>query len=68
MKKVSISTEYITLGQLLKYLDIIPSGAMAKYYLSENDVFVNGEKEARRGRKLYKNDEVVIKTEKYIIG
>lgn len=68
MKKVNISTEYITLGRFLKFVDIIPSGAMAKFYLNENDVFVNGEKETRRGRKLYKNDEVVIKNEKYLIG
>ncbi len=53
MESVKITTEYITLGQLLKYCSFISSGAMAKEYLAENTVLVNGEEETRRGRKLY---------------
>lgn len=58
MKEIKINTEYITLGQFLKYVAIIDSGAMAKTFLSENAVFVNGEKEERRGRKLYPGYEI----------
>ena len=54
--------EFITLNVLLKITDIIPTGGMAKLYLAENDVYVNGEKENRRGRKLYRGD--VVKAEK----
>jgi len=54
VKKVKISTEYITLGQFLKFTGIIRSGALAKEYLVSNNVLVNNEKEDRRGRKLYK--------------
>lgn len=53
METVKIHTDYITLGQLLKYCSIIFSGAMAKDYLATNLVLVDGEKEDRRGRKLY---------------
>ena len=60
MKKVEITTEYITLGQLLKFTGIIRSGALAKEFLATNSVLVNGEKEDRRGRKLYKGYIVVV--------
>ncbi len=49
----SITDEYITLGQLLKDLTIIQSGGQGKWYLQENAVFVDGQLEQRRGRKLY---------------
>ena len=52
MKNVSIKTEYIELQQLLKMENYISSGGQAKYFLLENKVFVNGEEENRRGRKL----------------
>ncbi|MCP8971208.1 S4 domain-containing protein YaaA [Ectobacillus ponti] len=60
MKKVFISTEYITLGQFLKAADIIPTGGAAKWFLQENEVFVNGEAENRRGKKLVPGDQVEI--------
>lgn len=50
---VYIDEDFITLGQLLKHIDVISSGGMAKWYLSEYAVFVDHEKEDRRGRKLY---------------
>ena len=52
---VSISDEYITLGQFLKHIDVITTGGQAKWYLQEYTVFVDGELENRRGRKLYPN-------------
>ena len=60
MKVVKIKTEYITLGQLLKYADIIPSGGYEKIFIQENSILVNGEEEKRRGRKLRKGDSVKI--------
>ena len=56
MNKVPISTEFITLGQFLKIADIIQSGGMAKWFLSEHDVYINGEADNRRGRKLRNGD------------
>ncbi|VEF46038.1 S4 domain-containing protein YaaA [Bacillus freudenreichii] len=54
--KIKIETDTITLGQFLKLADIIQSGGMAKWFLSEHTVLVNGEQEQRRGRKLVKGD------------
>ena len=52
---------------LLKIEDIIPSGGAAKFYLAENEVFVNGELEARRGRKLYPGDVIKVDNKEFII-
>lgn len=60
MKEIGIETEFITLGQLLKMTDTISSGGMAKWFLSEHEVLVNGEAEDRRGRKLRPEDTVNI--------
>ncbi len=67
MKNVSIKTEYIELQQLLKMENYISSGGQAKYFLLENKVFVNGEEENRRGRKLRVGDIVLIDKEEYKI-
>ena len=66
-KEVRISTEYITLGQFLKYVGIIDSGFLAKIFLSEHEVYVNGELDTRRGKKLYSGDHVLIEKVEYII-
>ncbi len=50
--EIIITTEYITLGQFLKYVSLIDEGWQAKFYLQENEVLVDGEVETRRGRKL----------------
>lgn len=68
MKIIKITTEFITLGQFLKYVGIIDNGSMAKFYLLENKVYVNGEQEHRRGRKLFEGYEIVVDQIKYIIG
>jgi len=67
MKNVLITTEYITLGQFLKFTGIISSGFEAKIFLSSEEVLVNNEKENRRGRKLYKDDKIMVKGLLYII-
>ncbi|WP_078414523.1 S4 domain-containing protein YaaA [Priestia abyssalis] len=59
-KQIQISTETITLGQFLKLADVIQTGGMAKWFLSEYEVYVNGEQDNRRGRKLKPNDEISI--------
>lgn len=60
MNEIVIDTEFITLGQALKLTDSISSGGMAKWFLHENDVYVNGEVDKRRGRKLFHGDVVNI--------
>lgn len=58
--EIEISTEYITLGQFLKFSDIIQNGGEAKLFLANNEVLVNGEPDNRRGRKLRSGDSVSI--------
>ncbi|KKK36875.1 hypothetical protein WQ57_17130 [Mesobacillus campisalis] len=59
-QEVKIDTEFITLGQFLKLADVIQSGGMAKWFLSEHGVFINGEQDQRRGRKLRSGDVIAI--------
>lgn len=63
MKEIKIETEYITIGQFLKLAEIIDSGGMAKWFLSEHTILVNGEQDQRRGKKLRDGD--IIEIEKY---
>ncbi len=60
-----ITTDYITLQQFLKLENIASSGGEAKILVSQLDITVNGEKENRRGRKLYPGDEVIVSKKKY---
>ncbi len=60
MKIIKIDTDYITLGQFLKLAEVIQTGGMAKWFLSEYSVFINDEQDQRRGRKLYAGDKVNI--------
>ena len=59
-EEIKLNTEFITLGQFLKLADVIQSGGMAKWFLSENDIFINGEQDQRRGRKLRVGDKIHI--------
>lgn len=59
--------EFITLQALLQITDIISTGGMAKAYLMENEVVVNGELEDRRGRKLYPGDKVEVEGRTFVI-
>lgn len=61
MKTFEIRDEWITLGQLLKAVNIIDTGGQAKALLAEGIVQVNGETETRRGRKLYPGDTVHVR-------
>ncbi len=62
---VKITTDYIELQQLLKLTDWISTGGEAKIAVKKLDIKVNGEKEDRRGRKIYPNDKVEIQGKKY---
>lgn len=61
MKTIPIHGDYITLGQFLKIVDLIGTGGEAKAFLAEADIRVNGERDNRRGRKLYPGDKVSVK-------
>ncbi len=65
--KIEITTEFIKLDSALKYCGAAENGAHAKEMILEGLVTVNGEKELRRGRKLYKGDKFKIYDEEYEI-
>jgi ribosome-associated protein len=50
----------IRLGQLLKLVDAVPTGAQVKDVLLGGAVRVNGEPEERRGRQLHRGDVVAV--------
>ncbi|MCI9040251.1 RNA-binding S4 domain-containing protein [Dubosiella newyorkensis] len=56
--KFKLTNDYIALGQLLKACDVVSSGGEVKYFLANCPVFLNGEKEDRRGKKIYAGDVV----------
>ena len=66
-EKITITSEFITLGQFLKYADVISTGGEAKLFLQENEVIINGEVDNRRGRKLRDGDKVEILNKVYEI-
>ncbi len=65
--EISITSEFITLGQFLKFADIIYSGGEAKAFLATHDVVINGELDCRRGRKLRVGDVIEIEGQKFEI-
>jgi ribosome-associated protein len=50
----------IRLGQLLKLVDAVPTGAQVKDVLLSGGVTVNCEPEERRGRQLHRGDIVSV--------
>lgn len=67
MKEIQIHTPFITLGQFLKLANLISNGGEAKLFLMENIVYVNQERENRRGRKLYPGYEIELEGQKFMI-
>ena len=60
--------EFIRLGQVLKAVGMVDTGAEAKEVIQEGLVSVNGEKETRRGKKLHSGDIVSYNGKELQIG
>ena len=56
MNQIKIKDEYIKLGQALKLAGMVGSGVEAKVVIQDGQVFVNGEVELQRGKKLHPGD------------
>lgn len=67
MDAIVIETDFIKIGQFLKLINKILSGGEAKYFLIQNDVYINEKRCFERNKKLFKGDIVQIFNEKYII-
>jgi len=59
--------EYLTLNEFLKLTNFISTGGQAKYYLQENEVYVDDVLETRRGRKLYPGMKVRVEGSTFLI-
>ncbi len=57
---VAIRDETIKLGQFIKLANLVATGGEAKELISDGQVTVNGEVDARRGRTLRAGDVVCI--------
>lgn len=57
-RELKLRDEYIKLGQALKAAGIAESGVDAKFMIQDGEVFLNGEKEFQRGKKLHDQDVV----------
>ncbi len=66
--EIKITTEYITLGQFLKYVGLIDEGWQAKIYLRDVEVLVDGEVETRRGRKLRGGEIVEAEGKRFVVA
>ena len=64
---IHIKSEFIKLEQFLKLIDLVSSGGEAKLFIIDNDILVNNILEKRRGRKLYKDDQILINDQIYKI-
>jgi S4 domain protein YaaA len=60
VQEIALTSEHITLGQLLKLAGLVDTGGEARAFLETTAVAVNGEPEQRRGRKLRAGDLVEV--------
>lgn len=58
--KYELKDDYIELFKLLKVLDLVDSGAQAKYLVAEGYVSRNGEQEFRKRAKIISGDIIEI--------
>lgn len=65
--KIPITTEYIKLESFLKLANAVESGGMAKNFILNEEVTVNGEVCTMRGKKLYPGDRVDFDGCKYLV-
>lgn len=67
MEEITIKTEYIKLDQLLKFVNAVDGGGMAKNVILEGLVKVNGEVVLQRGKKIRNGDCVEFENNKYTV-
>ena len=65
--KIHDDQEYIELGNLLKVAGIIDTGGYAKMFLNDNEVYVNRERDTRRGRKVRRKDVVKVGKQEIVV-
>jgi ribosome-associated protein YbcJ (S4-like RNA binding protein) len=65
LNEVAIHSDFITLGQFLKFAGVAQTGGEARNLLDDEIILVNGEQDNRRGRKLFSGDVVSVLGEEF---
>ena len=60
MMKFELKEEYIELFKLIKVMDLVDSGAQAKFIIADGYVKRNGEIEMRKRAKIVKGDRIEV--------
>ena len=68
MKTIVITTEFIKLQDLLKFVNLVESGGEAKERIQAGEVMVNGEICIMRGKKIRPGDDVCFQGEHYTVS
>lgn len=66
--QIIIGTEFITLGQFLKFVGLIETGGQAKVFLVENLIQVNGAATGQRGKKIYPGDTIRVNDAVFLVA
>ena len=67
MVVIKINTEFIKLGQFLKFSGLVSMGGECKEFIENNCIKVNSNTEKQRGKKLFPGDLIDVNGEKYLI-
>ena len=67
MQEVRIHTEFIKLQDFMKFCNAAESGGMAKNFILNGDVLVNGEVCTMRGKKLRPGDRMTFLNNTWIV-
>ena len=65
---IPITTPFIKLESFLKLANVVESGGMAKSFIQNGEVLVNGEPCLMRGKKLYPGDAVTFDGNSYAVA
>ncbi|MHC1761842.1 MAG: RNA-binding S4 domain-containing protein [Negativicutes bacterium] len=64
---VDISTDFIQLDQLLKWIGVTETGGQARFLIDEGNVKVNGVVLNIRRKKIFPGDRVKIGNQEYLV-
>lgn len=65
---IPITTPFIKLESFLKLANVVESGGMAKSFIQNGEVLVNGKPCLMRGKKLYPGDTVTFDGNSYTVA
>jgi ribosome-associated protein YbcJ (S4-like RNA binding protein) len=65
MIEVSINTEFITVAQFLKHINLVSSGGEVKYFLAEYFFYINDKETSSRKTKIFPDDIINVAGEMY---